>query len=262
MKKILIILVILGAMAAAAGCIIGVSARCLFTGGNNERTTKMIPAPEFHAINAARAVKVVISDKLSDQIRIEASDKIIDQVIVRSDAGELNITIDPIFIIGNTYVTVTVPANGQIRSLEAKSAAEIHSEVPLAAQKFNLGASSAARIEAAITATKCSIDASSASQIVADLSVGECEIKLSSASKAELKGFATDCSVKLSSGAKLEAHDFAVTDYTLDTASGSRAEINCTGTLHTDASSGSSIRYTGDCKGLLHMSSGASVRKN
>ena len=65
----------------------------------------------------------------------------------------------------------------------------------------------------------------------------------------------------MSSASKLSAAEFAVTDCNVDTSSAAKATVNCTGTLRAAASSGSSIRYTGDCKTSISKSSGGSVSR-
>ena len=158
--------------------------------------------------------------------------------------------------VSNADVTVTVPANGRIRALDASSAARITSDVTLTADKFSIDASSAARIDAAVKSTTCAVAASSASDIDAAIETGTCTVEASSASKITLKGSAAECSIDMSSAA-----EFAVTDCSVDTSSAAKATVNCTGTLRAAASSGSSIRYTGDCKTSISKSSGGSVSR-
>ena len=85
----------------------------------------MLPVP---AQCRNREESVVISDKVSD-IRIEADDNLIDLVVVRAVKGKLEATLDQkVNNIQNGNVTITVPANGKIRSLDASSASKIIGE--------------------------------------------------------------------------------------------------------------------------------------
>lgn len=264
MKKTLLIVVLLGtllSLAAYVTCVaIPLVEKPLVGSGNI--VTKTMPAPDFDGIAASRAVHVIVSDK-TDRITIAADDNIIDRVEVKTVKGKLKVGIDSsIKSISNLNVTVTVPANGKICSFDASSASRITTAVALSAPKFSIDASSAAKIEAAVKADKCVVNASSASKIKAALSAGSCSVDLSSAAKIELSGSADNFNADLSSASKLDASKFKATNCTVDTSSGAKAEVNCTGKLVASASSGSSIRYSGDCQTELSQSSGGSVRKD
>ena len=109
--------------------------------------------------------------------------------------------------------------------------------------------------------TSCTVAASSASNIDAAIETGSCTVGASSASKITLKGSADICSINMSSAAKLSAAEFTVADCSVDTSSAAKATVNCTGKLRAEASSGSSIRYTGDCQTSISKSSGGSVSR-
>ena len=246
MKRILLIAVLLGAMITATTYFVCIAAPSVLFGkslkGSGNIITRTIDAPAFDQVDAARAVKVVITDKATDKITIEADDNIMDYVEVKAKGGRLTASIDKsINNISNANVTVTIPANGRIRSLDASSAAKI--EVAVKAAECRVSASSASKIEAQINATSCTVDASSASKIT-------------------LKGSAATCSIDMSSASKLSAGDFAVADCTVSTSSAAKATVNCTGKLRADASSGSSVRYTGDCQTSISKSSGGSGGRN
>ena len=238
MKKILLILVIIGLMAASAvlaGC-----TSCAHNlkyldesdysgGGQIERT---FPAPDFRAVHAARAVEVFITADSTPQIRIEAPEKLMPYVIAEEQNGTLQISIDKkVKRISNAAVKAYVPANGKI-------------------------------LEAAVNTEVCEIDASSAAKIKAAIKTGECTVDVSSAAKVVLSGAANKCTAEISSAAKFSAPEFQVARYAIDASSGSGASIHCTEELRAEASSGSSIEYKGDCSTDLSRSSGGSIRKN
>ena len=248
MKKILLIAVLLGAMLSVTVYFVCIAAPSVFFGkglkGSGNIVTRTIEAPAFDRIDAARAVKVVITDKTSGKITIAADDNVMDYVVVEANGGRLTATIDKsINNLSNADVTVTVPANGSIRALDASSAAKISSDVVLNADKFAMDASSAAKIDASVEAVSCSVEASSASKIT-------------------LKGSAAKCTADLSSASKLSAGDFVAAECSVNTSSAAKAVVNCTERLHADASSGSSIRYSGDCRTSINKSSGGSVGRN
>lgn len=284
MKKILIIAIVLAAVLSTATlCCVAAHFTAKGVKGSNNLITRTIDAPAFTGIEARQAVKVVITDSTTDKITIEADDNLIDMLEIKADGETLKIGYKKaISNISNTHVTVTVPANGKIRSLDASSASSIVSQVGLQADDFAMETSSAAKIEATVkantcsietssaskvaaqvTATSCKMEASSASKIVAQIVAKSCNVEASSAAKISLTGSSEKCSVDLGSASKLDASEFIVADYTLDTNSGSSASINCTRKLVASASSGSSIRYSGGCSDVTrNMSSGGSVRNN
>ena len=248
MKKILLIAVLLGAMLSVTVYFVCIAAPSVFFGkglkGSGNIVTRTIEAPAFDRIDAARAVKVVITDKTSGKITIAADDNVMDYVVVEANGGRLTATIDKsINNLSNADVTVTVPANGSIRALDASSAAKISGDVVLNADKFAMDASSAAKIDVSVKAQSCAVAASSASKIT-------------------LKGSAAKCTADLSSAAKLSAGDFVAAECSVNTSSAAKAVVNCTERLHADASSGSSIRYSGDCQTSINKSSGGSVGRN
>ena len=210
---------------------------------------------EYYAIPqyAIKGNLLDITDKTSGKITIAADDNVMDYVVVEANGGRLTATIDKsINNLSNADVTVTVPANGSIRALDASSAAKISSDVVLNADKFAMDASSAAKIDVSVKAQSCAVAASSASKINASVEAVSCSVEASSASKITLKG----------SAAKLSAGDFVAAECSVNTSSAAKAVVNCTERLHADASSGSSIRYSGDCRTSINKSSGGSVGRN
>ena len=257
MKKILLIAVLLGAMLSVTVYFVCIAAPSVLFGkglkGSGNIVTRTIEAPAFDRIDAARAVKVVIA----------ADDNVMDYVVVEANGGRLTATIDKsINNLSNADVTVTVPANGSIRALDASSAAKISGDVVLNADKFAMDASSAAKIDVSVKAQSCAVAASSASKINASVEAVSCSVEASSASKITLKGSAAKCTADLSSAAKLSAGDFVAAECSVNTSSAAKAVVNCTERLHADASSGSSIRYSGDCQTSINKSSGGSVGRN
>jgi hypothetical protein len=191
MKKILLIAVLIGAMFSVSAYVVCVAAPLFGKSikGSGNIVTRTLPAPDFNAVDASRAVKVVISAEASD-IRIEADDNLIDLVVAETKGKTLIVTLDQkVNNIQNADITVTIPANGgNIRSLKASSASKITSDVTLRADKFLFDASSAAKIKAAVETASCSIDASSASKISAEVQAAACTVDASSASKIALTG--------------------------------------------------------------------------
>ena len=244
MKKLLLIAVLIAACLSATAYVACVAAPLLGKNikGSGKIVAKTVPAPDFDGI--------------------EADDNLIDLVVVRAVKGKLEATLDQkVNNIQNGNVTITVPANGKIRSLDASSASKIIGETTLKAGKFSIEASSAAKIKAAVEAVSCTIETSSASKVEASIEAESCSLDASSASKIILEGSAGTFRADMSSASKLNAEKFSAVNATIDTSSAASASIDCSGKLTASASSGSSVRYSGDCQTSLEKSSGGSIRK-
>ena len=265
MKK-LVFISLLAAAACGLTAILTCQATNLLFGerlkGSNRIVTRTVEAPDYDAISASRAIRVVVTDR-TDKIRIEANDNLIDRVIVETKGHTLHITIDPkITKISNARVTVTVPArDGRICALEASSAAEITCEVPLQAELARIEASSAAKIRTSCRAGRCKVSASSAAGIDAEITAASCSFEASSAAKIELEGSAGEFSARASSAGKVEAEDLVCEQGDAEASSGAGIHIHCSKQLNARASSGGALRYTGDCAVDAKESSGGSVRR-
>lgn len=288
MKKLFLLIAGLGFLAAIIGCLLGLTVKQVFADerffarrveGSGHIVTRTQEVPAFQAIEASRSVEVIVTDTDSRTARIDADDNLIDKVIVTVKEGKLKVSIDrSVKDMRDCHVSVTVPHPDGLRTLVANSAAQIRCKQPLTAAETALSASSAARIVATVEATECKIDASSAatieatvkatdcgietssaSQIEATVNVAKCDIAASSASKIEIDGTAQECEADLNSASKLAAKNFAVQHYDIETSSGSSARIRCTERLQAKASSGSHIRYSGQCETCIIKSSGGSV---
>lgn len=211
MKKIVLLLALLGSIAAATGAVIGLAAPKLLDQrkykGSGRMAERTIDAPAFDAIEASRAVEVRIADTPGEMIRIEADDNLIDFVVVECRRKRLKVSIDDaVTQFSNARVTVTVPRNGELKECHASSAARILCEKPVESDEIELDASSAAKIEMAVKARKCEVEASSAANVRALLDVESCEAKASSAAKIDIGGRAGNCEMEASSAANIRAN--------------------------------------------------------
>ena len=144
--------------------------------GSEHIVTRTKEAPAFHAIHASRAVEVIIGG--TDEIVIKANDNVIDYVVVEPENGTLRISIADRVNIRNMDVTVRIPNNGEIRAIEASSAAEIRTESALKASDMNIRLSSAASLDIALKAERCTILLSSGTDLKAAADLGQCNICL------------------------------------------------------------------------------------
>lgn len=274
MKKLSLLFAGLSLLSAVVGCILGVNAKNIHAAasafssdrslqGSGKIVSRTMGSEPFDAIEASRAVQVVVAETDESGIRIEADDNVMDQLMIHIKDRTLHVGIDKsVNNVSDIHVTVTVPYSERLGSLKASSSAKIRCKQPLKARVVTLKASSAAQIEAAAETAACKIKASSAAKIDASVRVADCEIEASSASKVTVTGAAAACEADLSSASDLSAKKFEVARFDIETSSGASAHVRCTDRLKAKATSGSSIRYTGDCQAESHASSGGSIRKN
>ena len=132
--------------------------------GSGNLITRTVAVGNFHTVDASRGVKVVISDE-PGEVEICADDNLIEYVRVGVDDGELKVTVAPrIHAVPSEQILVRVPHNGNIRKLEASSAAKIVSKVQLTGRMLDIEASSAAKIRVDAQVETCEIDASSSAK--------------------------------------------------------------------------------------------------
>lgn len=114
--------------------------------GSGNLITRTVAVGNFHTIDASRGVKVLLTDEPGD-IEICADDNLIEYVRVGIDGGELKITVAPrIHAVPSEQILVRVPYNGNIRKLEASSAAKIVAKTLFTGRMLEIEASSAADI--------------------------------------------------------------------------------------------------------------------
>ena len=137
--------------------------------GSGNLITRTVAVGNFHTIDASRGVKVLLTDEPGD-IEICADDNLIEYVRVGIDGGELKITVAPrIHAVPSEQILVRVPYNGNIRKLEASSAAKIVAKTLFTGRMLEIEASSAARIRVDAQVETCEIDASSSAKVVAQI---------------------------------------------------------------------------------------------
>ena len=228
--------------------------------GSAKMAVRRQTAPDFHAVDASRAVGVVIGG--TDEIVVEANANLIDYVIAEVKHGTLKIGIDErVRVSGNVHVVVRIPNNGKIDAIRGSSAAVIRTETALLASELTIRLSSAASLDAALKADRCDIRLSSAAELQVAADFGTCSIDLSSGSEADLSGKADALTANLSSGSELDAYALTARRCKVDVSSGAEAKVACSERLTAQASSGGAIKYKGDCAVEQHTSSGGAVKK-
>lgn len=173
--------------------------------GSGNLITRTVAVGNFHTIDASRGVKVLLTDEPGD-IEICADDNLIEYVRVGIDGGELKITVAPrIHAVPSEQILVRVPYNGNIRKLEASSAAKIVAKTLFTGRMLEIEASSAARIRVDAQVETCEIDASSSAKVVAQIDADRLEADASSASSILLQGAVQKAVFEASSAASIDA---------------------------------------------------------
>lgn len=260
MKKILLIAVLIGAMLSVTAYIACVAMPMLgkTIKGSGNIVTKTIPAPDFNSIEASHAVKVIVTDKVSD-IRIDADDNLMDLVEVKSAGNTLVVRLsDEARSTSNIHVTVTVPYNEKLGSIHASGATQVTVEPTLTAPKVEIEASGASKVNANARTTECKVDCSGASKISMGVQADICKMECSGASKLEVTGTAGDCKVDVSGASSCNASELVSETCNAKASGASKAQVNCTRKLNAQASGASKIAYTGGSTDNTISKSGAS----
>lgn len=242
------IAILLAIVAVSSSCQ-SLFARRIKVEGNGNPITRTVAVGNFHEIEASRAVKVIITDGQPGQVTVTAEENLMEYVSVRVHEGELEVTIKPaVSIVTREDIVVRVPDNGNIRSLEASSAAKILSEKPLEAGELEVDASAAAMVRLDVKANSCDLDASSAAHIAVRVEAQRVEADASSGSKIILQGTAHSASYEASSGAEIEASELTVQVADTEASSGANIRVRCEQRLDSRTSSGGTVSYSGVCR--------------
>lgn len=245
-------------------------------------TRKQTISADYTAIDASRAVRVVMDDSAGNEVTIKADDNVMPYVVCKVEGKTLKVGIDGKFnSISNISVEILLPRNSKLQSLEASSASQIDIRCDIKGDKFEVDASSAAKIHftkadvkscgieagsaanvtGSVKADACTIDTGSAAKVSIAMLAVKCSVDASSASKTELSGEAGTLIVDSGSAASVDAEDLNARNVSVDASSGSGVKVCCLKKLVADASSGASVRYKGDCEVSIDKSSGGSVKR-
>ena len=224
--------------------------------GSGNLITRTVAVGNFHTIDASRGVKVLLTDEPGD-IEICADDNLIEYVRVGIDGGELKITVAPrIHAVPSEQILVRVPYNGNIRKLEASSAAKIVAKTLFTGRMLEIEASSAARIRVDAQVETCEIDASSSAKVVAQIDADRLEADASSASSILVQKAVFEAS----SAASIEARKLVAHFCEAEASSAADIRVYCEQALQSRTSSAGSVSYAGPCSVNSADTSGGSTR--
>lgn len=270
MKKIILTIVGLLAVAVATGCLYG-TARTLFDRnerrtlkGSGHLVTRTFDASRFDGVYASNTAEVTIV-KGSGPITIEADDNVMEYARVKVEKGRLRIKLDTdkrYDGFKNVTFRVTVPSDDRLKELKVSGAAKIVAEPVLTADDIELDASGAAKLVAMVACKSCEIDVSGAAKAEIGGKIGACEaeasgasnlkfvartavcaLKASGAAKITAVGAADKCEISASGAATIDASEFVAAHCDAGASGSGKASVDCTQRLTAQASGAGKIVY-------------------
>lgn len=208
-----------------------------------QETTQVRNVTNFSGIDVSEGIKVELTYGNKEFVEVSADKEYIDKVMTELNGDELDI-----YIKGNNWkgwkkhILVKVTAK-TIKSIDVSSGASLTTQNLLESETLKMSASSGANMKVAFKApnVKCSA---------------------SSGASASLKGAAKFLNTQASSGAGIDAMDVVAMQVNADVSSGAHIKVHAEKELEADASSGGSLKYSGNPKMVdIDKSSGGSVRK-
>lgn len=290
MKKIVLSLIGLFVIAVVAGCLYSVAGNLKGSYGFGRKSlrgsgnlvTQTFVVGDFDAIAARNAASVQIV-KGSGPVTVKADDNVMEHVEVIVKNGTLYVG----FTEGNTdrrnvTLEVTVPSDGNLKSICASGAVKLSSEPVLTADEIEIKASGASKMAVLVNAKQCDIRVSGASKVEVGGAAEACEAKTSGASKLKLVLKTVTCELESSGASKIDAEGsshnliadasgasnisaekFVVANCKASASSASKIGVNCTDQLNASASSAGNVSYVKSGSGALQTrvssSSGGSV---
>ena len=197
----------------------------------------------FSGVDVSEGIKVELTLGDKEFVEVTADEEYIDKVITVVNGDELDI-----YLKGNNWkgskrnILVKVTAT-KINSIEASSGSSVVSQNLIDSDDLEMSASSGSNIKIAFKAPKASCD-------------------VSSGASAKLKGVAKYFDTDASSGAGINAFEVKAVIVKADVSSGAHINVHAEEEINAEASSGGSVKYTGNPKTVdVDKSSGGSVRK-
>ncbi len=228
--------------------------------GSGNLITRTVAVGNFHTIDASRGVKVLLTDEPGD-IEICADDNLIEYVRVGIDGGELKITVAPrIHAVPSEQILVRVPYNGNIRKLEASSAAKIVAKTLFTGRMLEIEASSAARIRVDAQVETCEIDASSSAKSRGADRCGPSGSGCFECIVDSVAGAVQKAVFEASSAASIDARKLVAHFCEAEASSAADIRVYCEQALQSRTSSAGSVSYAGPCSVNSADTSGGSTR--
>ena len=228
------------------------------------------------------AFDVTVSDAAT-QITITAGEYVMPNVVVETVENTLKIYLKGWHSNRGTDMTVILPYNANLTSVDLSGASEFHSEYGLEGNKVEVELSGASGFYCDIDADKVDIDMSGASDFFGDILADEIEmdltgsskikgyvealdldLEMSGASEATLEGQVDMLKINLSGASDIKKtvdgnrYGFACNQCEGSMSGASNVYIHCDGTIKVNLSGASDLHYTGNAATTGSTTSGGS----
>jgi len=216
----------------------------------------------FSEVSTQQSIDVIINKGDENSAKIIARGIDQSEVITRISGGKLKIELED-----NNYrnidVQVIVTFNGTLEGLYASSSGSISVEDPIVNNTFfSLDVSSSGEIVFEnVKSPKVDMEASSSGNIEGKIETKRLTARASSSGELEIKGKSMESEIKASSSGEFDGYYFQTVEAEVSVSSGGSVELEVLEEIKARASSGGSIRYSGDPKMVdSSTSSGGSIR--
>lgn len=213
------------------------------TGSGNVITQSRNVTAQFDRIDSKNGIDVVIVQSENPGITVEADDNVIEHIHTEISGNTLKINSDFNEYNNVTSKKVTIKMIN-LEGIDASGGTHITTEGSIKGEKLKINASSGSDLELQLEVEDISCEASSGSQV-------------------KLSGKALKLETSTSSGSKIDCLELLANEVEANASSGSTIRVHPILRLNAEASSGGSIKFSGDPKEIKKdESSGGSVSAN
>ena len=252
-----ILLITIGLLTAASGCIPGVGPTVT---GSDKTATWDFDYRDFTKIEAGYAFDVDIVKADSYLISVTVDDNLYEYLDIRKQGNTLHIRLKPNYNYRNTTqkAAINLPDLEKL-GLSGASKAKVTGFSSSHTVDFELSGASEADISN-ITAGDTNFKLSGASEASGSIAMADGIFELSGASSLELEGSANDIDIGASGASHVKLSGFSVVDAEVNLSGASTATINASGRLDGDLSGASKLYYMGNpTLGSIKTSGGATI---
>ncbi|MFC1903922.1 GIN domain-containing protein [Chloroflexota bacterium] len=254
-----ILLIIVGLLTTATGCIPGVGPTVT---GSGKLAAWDFDYRDFTKIEAGYAFSIDVAKADSYLVRITVDDNLYEYLDISKQGDTLHIGLKPNY--NYNYSNITRKATINLPDLEklelsGASKAKVNSFSSSHAMDFDLSGASNADISI-MKAGNTNFNLSGASKVSGNIEMGNGKFDLSGASSLELEGSAKDVDIQASGASHVELADFSVMDADINLSGASDTIVNANGRLDGDLSGASRLIYMGNpTLGSISASGGSTI---
>ena len=197
------------------------------------------------------AFDVTVSD-VATQVTVTAGENVMPNVVVETVEHTLKIYLKGWHNNLGKDMTVILPYNAALTSIDLSGASEFHSEYGLEGDNVDVELSGASNLFCDIYADEVDIDLSGASSYKGYLDADELDLDLSGASNATLEGQVGTLKINLSGASDIKKtvdgnrYGFACDQCEGSVSGASNVYIHCDGTIKVNLSGASDLHFTGN----------------